>query len=346
MKKITLFAVAFIAITTTSCRKELVTNDLQSSQTSSAENAAGNTLTTSVNKLPLSKTSTNYGAWIIASLTETDTYGFVTNVAGDLGLSCIRDITPVPGSKKVKNMLSEYNVLLNFSSVNPKPMKFRTDLTAYKNDLETTLSALNGMPVVAVIENEESNKGYYSGSPYDYINQLKTAITVMHNHGIKVANGGITSTGLKYLVYQDYMSRGMTAQANDYKKRMKIAVNNPDTQERSNFISVLIAAYANMNLDYVNFHWRSQTPGDAQGLGETIDYLKKATGKTVLSNEIGQYDKDPATLTASVQMCTNYNFPYIIWYSGQEDDRSYPLQYANKVLTKTGTAYQAYISNK
>ena len=48
---------------------------------------------------------------------------------------------------------------------------------------------------------------------------------------------------------------------------MKVAVNNPDTQERGNFISVLIAAYANMNLDYVNFHWRSQTPGDAQGPG-------------------------------------------------------------------------------
>ena len=102
MKKITLFAVAFIAITTTSCRKEMVTNNLQSLQTSSAGNAAGKVLTTSATKLPLSITSTNYGAWIIAPPVETDTYGFVTNVAGDLGLSCIRDITPVPGSKKVK----------------------------------------------------------------------------------------------------------------------------------------------------------------------------------------------------------------------------------------------------
>ena len=63
------------------------------------------------------------------------------------------------------------------------------------------------MPKIAVIENEESNKKYYNGTPADYINQLKAAISVMHSHGIPVTNGGITSTGLKYLVWQDYEPR-------------------------------------------------------------------------------------------------------------------------------------------
>ena len=41
-----------------------------------------------------------------------------------------------------------------------------------------------------------------------------------------------------------------------------------------------------MDLDYVNFHWYSQSAADAQGLGETIAYLQRATGKKVITNEI------------------------------------------------------------
>ncbi len=344
MKKSNLLLVASIALTIASCRKELATNDALTAQSVKVANTTSSAPTIPETKVSLSKTSMNYGAWILAPTTDEDPYGFVTHVAGQLNVACIRDITPVPGVKKVKTLFSKYNVLLNFSTKKPQPMKFRTDLTTYQTDLKNTIASLTGMPAIAIIENEESNKGYYSGSAIDYINQLKAAIAVMHSYGIPVTNGGITSVGLEYLVYQDYMNRGMTAEANDYKKRMHIAVNNADTKDRASFISVLIANYATIDLDYVNFHWRSQTSGDAQGLGETIDYLKRATGKKIITTEIGQYDHDPATLTVTVQMCKNYNLPYLIWYSGQEEDRSYPLQFNNEALTATGTSYKSFIS--
>ncbi len=346
MKRVSFFVVAVIALTISSCSKEIATTDQQA--LSQSAGSMTSTTSTPVTKLSLSKTSMNYGAWILSPYADTDTanYSFVTNVASELSLSCVRDITPVPGIKKVKTLTSQYNVLLNFLTTTPKPMLFRTDTAAYKNDLENVLANLSGTPAIAIIENEESNKGYYSGTPQDYINQLKAAVTVMHAHGIPVTNGGITSVGLKYLTYQDYLNRGMTAQAQDYAKRMHIALNNADTKDRANFISVLLAAYATMNLDYVNFHWRSQTPTDAQGLGETIDYLKRATGKTVITTEIGQYDQDPATLTSTVQMCKTYNFPYIIWYSGVQDGKSYPLQFNDQSLTSTGVSYKGLAITK
>ncbi len=343
MKKGYFFFMAAIAITVTSCRKDLVSNDFQASQ-SERGTASATASEAPVTKLSLSKASTNYGALISAS-SSSDPYGFTNSIAAKLGLSCIRDRTIVPGNKKVKMLTSSYNVLLNFSSSGSMPMKFRTDITAYKNDLENTVASLNSMPAVAIIENEESNKNYFTGSASEYLSQLKAAIAVMHAHGIAVTNGGITSTGLKYLTWQDYMNRGMKAQADDYKMRMHVAINSADTKDRANFISTLIASYATMDIDYVNFHWRSQTPGDAQGLGETIDYLKRASGKPVITTEIGQYDKEPVTLTSTVQMCKNYRLPFVIWYSNEADRRSFPLQYSNELLTATGFAYQAFIAS-
>ncbi len=125
---------------------------------------------------------------------------------------------------------------------------------------------------------------------------------------------------------------------------MGIALSSPDTQDRASFVSVLIANFAVMDIDYVNFHWRCTKPEDAQGLGETIDYLKRATGKTVITNELGQYDQANETLTSSLQMCKNYKLPYIIWYSGEIDGRSYPLQHADESLTNTGVAYKGFIN--
>ncbi len=98
---------------------------------------------------------------------------------------------------------------------------------------------------------------------------------------------------------------------------MKIAINAPDTQDRAAFISVLLASYAVMDLDYINFHWRSSSKEDVQGLGETISYLKRVTGKPVITNEIGQYDSDPETLTSTMDICRSYNMPCVLWYSGQ-----------------------------
>ncbi len=342
MKRVSFFMMAIIVIIFGSCSKELASdNVLTASQTNEA--TAATTTTTSITKMTLSVNKSNYGALIDAS-NASDGYTFETGIAASLGLSCLRDVTLVPSSKKVKTLTSAYNVLLNFSGTGVMPMKFRTDISTYQNDLRNTIAALSALPKMAVIENEESNKSYYSGSATDYITQLKAAISVLHSYGVPVTNGGITSTGLKYLVWQDYMNRGMTTEANDYKKRMKVGINSATTKERAAFIKVLIDSFAHMDIDYVNFHWYSNSAADVQGLGETIDYLKRATGKTVITNEIGQYDQDPVTLTSTTQVCKNYSLPFIIWYSGEENGRSFPLNYASGTLTTSGLAYQTFIA--
>ncbi len=341
MKTFVLF-MAVIAMLLSGCTKEItatgLNNDAATASTALADVPA------LVPKVTLLKTGTNYSALIGAPDTTTDAYGFITTVAGELGVSCLRDKAPVPGTKKVQTLGSVYNILLNFTSTNPMPMNFRTDTTAYKTDLANTLSVFTTLPAVAVIENEESNTGYYSGSATDYINQLKAAITVMHAHGIPVADGGITSTGLAYWVYQDLLSRGLTTQAADYKTYMGIALTSSFTLDRANFVSILISNFTVMNLDYVNFHWRVKAPADSTYLGETISYLKRITKKKVMTNELGQYDQDPATVTAALQTCKNNKLSFVSWYS-VPNTPSYPLQYYDQTLTASGVAYRNFISH-
>ncbi len=328
---------AFVVLLATGCRKEKAAIQHLSPQSNI------NTEKFDPSLKGTAKTVARYGA-LIGAPANVDPYQFTIDVAGAIGLSCIRDKAPVPGTKKVKMLTSGYKVLLNFTTCTTMPMRFRTDLSTYQNDLRNTLSVFTTLPTVAVIENEESNSQFYNGTPLEYVNQLQAAISVMHANHIPVANGGITSVGLEYLVYQDYLSRGMTNQAEDFRQRMNVAINSSFTIDRANFISILLANYAIMDLDYVNFHWRSTSSSDSEGLGETIAYLKRVTGKPVITNEIGQYDQDPATLNASVGMCKSYQLPYVLWYSKTNDSRSFPLQYDTEALTVSGEAYKSFLA--
>jgi len=292
--------------------------------------------------LPASKT-TQYGALIDAP-SIINSLGFQVKVADQLGVSCLRSRVRVPGSSKVPILNTTYKVLLNFNSNRfGSTAPFVTNLTQYEKDLRNILSGCTVLPVVAVIENEESNASYYNGTAKAYINQLSTAINVMHAYGIKVANGGITSTGLNYLVYQDFLSQGKADSAEQFRSLEHVTPNNAQTQERGAFVNALLQAYAQMNLDYVNFHWKGESP-DTQSLGSVINYLKKVTRKKIISNELGQTDKDPNTLTTHVQKCTDAGFPYIVWYSPQENsgENATPLQHNDASLTNSGIAYQNY----
>lgn len=288
----------------------------------------------------------NYGA-LIGTPDQANSLNFQLNVANEVGVSCLRSRTLVPGNGKVPILNHQYQILLNFNgNYQGTPLPFVSDITKYQSDLRKILSGFTTMPVVAVIENEESNTLFYSGAPQEYISQLTAAITVMHAYGIKVANGGITSTGLNYLVYQDFMSQGKVDSAKDFQQRTKLAIKSAKTQDRGAFVNALLEAYTQMDLDYVNFHWKATSP-DTQALYEVISYLKKRTGKAVISNELGQFDTDPNTLTSHVQMCTDRGFPYIIWYSPDEHagKKGTPLQHSDQSLTNTGIAYKNYLQN-
>src|SRR4051812_8898282 len=253
MKYYYLLTVAYIALFFCSCQKEESGNQL-------LKNAASSTVSASASQTTLTQTKSAYGALIDAP-SIFNSVDFQVEVADQLGISCLRSRVKVPGNSKVSILNTGYKVLLNFNSNRlGSTSPFVTNLMQYEKDLKKILSGFEVMPVVAVIENEESNAGYYNGTASEYINQLNTAIAIMHSYGIKVANGGITSTGLNYLVYQDLLSQGKTDSAAQFKTLAHVAPNSMQTQERASFISTLLQTYAQMDLDYVNFHWKGESP--------------------------------------------------------------------------------------
>ncbi|TKK68022.1 hypothetical protein FC093_12475 [Ilyomonas limi] len=345
MKKYYSLAVACIALFLCSCSKEDLNGTVTNSTTSAnaSTKAEGSILTLIPNK------SLNYGA-LIGAPSVTGSIDFQLNVADDLGVSCLRERTNVPSNTPDPIVVkSNYKVLLNFcrgSFSSGTPMPFVTNLTQYKKDLKSTLAVYTVNPAVAVIENEESNKLYYSGSAQQYINQLKAAISVMHGRGIKVANGGITSTGLNYLVYQDFMNQGKTDSAERFKQLTGVAPKALTIQERGRFVDTLLQAYATINLDYVNFHWKGTSP-NTEALQSVINYMKKRTNKPVISNEFGQFDKEVVTLQAMLQVATDNNLPYVVWYSPDENagKKDTPLHHSDQSLTPNGFAYKDYLKN-
>ena len=332
--------IACIALFFCSCQKEDQEQRLYNSPGSNGAGASASQRSLSQTKL------VQYGALIdapgiIGSL------DFQVKVADQLNISCLRSRVKVPGRGNVPILNTVYKVLLNFNSNRlGATSPFVTNLAKYETDLRDIVSGFTMMPVVAVIENEESNAGYYNGTAREYINQLNKAIAVMHSYGIKVANGGITSTGLNYLVYQDFLNQGKKDSAEQFKSLAHVLPNSLQTQERGAFISTLLQAYAQMDLDYVNFHWKGEST-DTRAFTEVINYLKKVTRKKIISNELGQVDKNPNTLTTYIQKCKEESFPYIVWYSPNEsqNEKATPLQHSDASLTTTGIAYQNYPKN-
>ncbi len=237
---------------------------------------------------------------------------------------------------------------VNFGEVNQGgtkvPVPFPTDLASYRSKLNSLLDKYH--PALLVVENEETNDEYHSGPPQDYINELKMAINVAHAHGIKVTNGALTTKSLVLLVYQDYINRGMTAQANDFANRAiggNIVSDLPDLsrhaplKKKEEMGQEFVNAYKSLDLDYVNFHWyepvmervagarkftQPSNPDnvDLRALEEVVEYLKRTTGKPVITNEIGELNPSPTIVTTMLQKLYDMKLPIVVWYSGDHTE--------------------------
>jgi hypothetical protein len=107
---------------------------------------------------------------------------------------------------------------------------------------------------------------------------------------------------------------------------------NPDLSKKIIFDSTLVAAYKNIPLDYVNIHFYepvlyadgtnnidssiiNAVNQPTQGvLQEIVNYLERATGKIVMSNETGQINNSPTFVTGMLQNALNAQLPCTLWY--------------------------------
>jgi hypothetical protein len=234
---------------------------------------------------------------------------------------------------------SGFNVLVNVNYYPLTPATgFITNLSLYKNTLNSFIAQYR--PAVAVIENEEDNSLYHTGTASAYINELSQAVTLCHAKNIPVTNGGLTTRRLTFLVYEYYLQENQPDSAASFAARAIPPVEMRSLNNRSNaklnseivFDSTLVVAYKNIPLDYVNIHYyepvlyvdsksnidsslsnaiNQPTPGVLQ---EIVNYLEKATGKTVMTNEIGQINSSPSLVTGMLQNTLTAQLPYAIWY--------------------------------
>jgi hypothetical protein len=288
------------------------------------------------------------------------------NVAKDLGVSYVRYAVILQNWKgsdpNVDNITSRgFKIIMNVNWGLPQaqgmksPVPFPRDMTQYKRILNDVLDKCK--PELVVVENEELIKQYHTGPVEDYITELQTAVDVAHSKGLKVTNGGLTNKELTLLVYHDYLDRGMSHEANDFANRtMKPAwLTGPDADDLYNKAKKLIEAYKTLPLDYVNIHIYEPIKNMSGGtrndvtsitpnaIKEIIEYVARATGKKVITNESGTRSNSPDLATQMLEEFAKENMEYVIWFSGDGAGGAIGLQNEDGSLRPNGVAFKKFV---
>ncbi len=198
-----------------------------------------------------------------------------------------------------------------------------SDYNLYKANIAKVLDTYK--PALLVIENEENSMAlFYSGTPTQYHEQLRTACTIAHQKGYKCTNGGLVSSMTAALVLEDYYNAGKRSEAESYFQRTLAGRDGvPATYEQLRATSAfqtqvtrgqqLIAGYKAAGADYINFHWYV---ADTKALEETLAYLRRITGLQPITNEIGQQNNEsPTQVTTVMQKVKDLGIPVAVWFS-------------------------------
>jgi hypothetical protein len=206
-----------------------------------------------------------------------------------------------------------------------------TDLADYQARLARELVA-HPTPLVS-IENEPTADRYYTGTPAQYLTELAAAVPVAHAHGAKISDGGLVSTGVQLATWYDLWTNSGCAAADHYAAVAfpgsrtaqlisdlpscadpdhPILGGTPKALEVMNDSLELIAGFRSIPIDYVNFHWYQSTP---EAMRTTVEYLRRATGKQVITNEIGQFDGSPDTVRALLDETAQLHLPWVVWFA-------------------------------
>lgn len=219
-----------------------------------------------------------------------------------------------------------FKVLLNISNepqTDGSPRKFPTNMTTYRAGLSEILDKYK--PEMIVIENEPTNPNYYDDDMSNYLTELKNAIEVAHDHGVKISDGGL------YVGTVNSISQGQT---------------NSDQAPKQ---IELLEGFKDLDLDYVNVHLAvGINLGDESGFPSGIfknvaDYVLQQTGHKVISNEINyQIDSSNAVRDIVADLANTNNeddqYAYVLMYSGQGEGAK-PFN-SGTSLTGMGNTYR------
>ena len=265
----------------------------------------------------------NYGAWISGHTIHKQMEG-----CNKLKVKYVRDGITLKSfngkSSSMDNYLKNgYKILLNISyqSFSDKAVPFPTNMKEYKKLLNKVFDKYK--PEIAIIENEPTTDKFHKGPIEDYITELKAAVAVCKDRGVKVADGSLNLQ----LVQQ---------------------VMNGYNNKTANYIETkkLIEAYKTIDLDYVNIHTHAPfTSHDNPDvfpdgvLKNVANYIRKETGKQVICNEYNQRNNSTALMRSAVNAFENAGFKYFVAHSNDDDGKAKAL-YTGIKLTRIGEAYR------
>lgn len=222
------------------------------------------------------------------------------------------------------------------------PSKAVTDMAAYQTDLGEILDIYH--PEMLVVENEENAVRFYSGTPEEYVAQLKAACEVAHQMGIPCTNGGLASTLVALMVYDSYLQMEETDKAQSFAARTfgsEQQLNSESAQEQIRKGKTLLMSYKSTGIDYLNFHWYF---ADTAALREAVTFLMDQTGLPVITNEIGQHTDNPDQTTAMMREIVELGLPIAVWY-GRDGSRARGLMEPDGTLRPTGKAFKRFIQD-
>jgi hypothetical protein len=278
MKTLPLLLIVCCIVTTFSCKKEAVT-------TGTSGQVAAVTSMNSIAGDEASDTGTQFGAGFDNLSTDQK-----ITVLKKLEANYVRARVIVStfdghvGSLEKFSQNGIHVILnLNWEKTGHTPKSFPQDMATYRKKLGEIFDKYK--PEVAVIENEPTNQIYYKGPMSDYITELENAIEVCKQYGVKVADGCVHVATVKAM-----MNGGSQRDAVSRAKQ-------------------LLDAYKTLDIDYVNVH--APGSGDSypsQDLVDVADYIRKYTGKQVITNEFKLYTNSTSLLSDMVQGMKQGNY--------------------------------------
>jgi hypothetical protein len=307
---------------------------------------------------PKPKKISHFGA-MITDATSNDLRLDRLRALGTNSVRLVARLDALPNTRVSQAEAAGFQVLLTATNTG-LPSGPPSDLADFQARLGQAL-ADHPTPVVA-IENEPTADKFYTGTPDQYLAELAAAVPVAHAHGVKISDGGLVSAGVQLATWEDLWLHQGCAAADHYAAiafpwsriggqvitdlpscadpGRPILGSTPKALEVLNDTNTLIAGFASLPIDYVNFHWYQSTP---EAMKTTVEFLRRATGKQVVTNEIGQFDTSPDTIHGLLDMTAQLHIPWVTWFASDGSGGAMGLFNPDNSIRSNGLAFRDFV---